>query len=131
MKSLLSLLLMLGTFAIANAQSSFSQEEKSAGATTAKAEKATPSKVVYVDRSANPMAGVEMKVADGWASFHNLDGMSGLRVYITNGNGNVEIDRKLSSERNAVDINRLKKGLYFVTLINENTSDRRSFTLNK
>lgn len=128
MKSLLSLLLMLGTFAIANAQSSFSQEEKSAGVS---AGKATPAKVVYVDRSANPMARIEMSVADGWASFHNLDGMSGLRVYVTNGNGNVEIDRKISGERNAIELSKLRKGLYFVTLINEATSERRSFTLNK
>lgn len=132
MKKLLSLALLLCSFLASNAQANFSQEEKGSGNTTVTSTSATApaKKVVYVDGT-NKMNLIEMSVADGWASFHNLDGIDALRLYITNSNGDIEIDRKVSSRSNAVEIGRLKAGLYFVSLVNENNGQRKSFTLNK
>ncbi len=53
-----------------------------------------------------------------------------IRVVVTDAQGNIDIDRKISSVSNTIDIQTLKeKSLYFVTLMYKNRS-KKAFVLN-
>lgn len=81
--------------------------------------------------AANQWKYIEMKSAGDKVFFTNLDGLSALKVVVTNSAGNELMQMKLSATANAVDCKKLKSGLYFLTLVNENTDQKKAFTLNR
>ncbi len=85
-------------------------------------------KVVYTNQDG--MSFINMRVKDKWAYFDNIDGLGQIKVHVTNASGREMFTRKLEGKSNAMDISTLSKGLYFITLINENTENRKAFTLN-
>jgi len=86
-------------------------------------------KVVYVNNN-NALSFVNLHVKDNLAFFDNLGDLNALKVHVTNAEGKELVSQSISTKYNAFDISRLPKGLYFVTLINENTDSRKAFTLN-
>jgi biopolymer transport protein ExbD len=85
-------------------------------------------KVVYVN-SNDAMSYISLRVKDNLAYFDNL-GENSLRVHVTNASGKEIVSRKIDTHSNAFDISAFSKGLYFVTLVNEDNDARKSFTLN-
>jgi hypothetical protein len=90
---------------------------------------AAPSKIVYA--SPYSLDYTTMTVDGNNLSFENLPQQGSLTLYITDSKGNEMMSQKLYSKRNTTNIARLKDGMYFVTLISENTTARKSFTLSK
>lgn len=86
-------------------------------------------KLVYVNNN-NALSFVSLHVKDNLAYFDNLGELNALKVHVTNAQGKELVSQSISTKYNAFDISRLPKGLYFVTLINENTESRKAFTLN-
>lgn len=86
-------------------------------------------KVVYVNNT-NALFYINLRVKDNLAYFDNIGEAASLKVHVTNAKGKEMISQSISIKYNAFDISRLPKGLYFVTLINENTDSRKAFTLN-
>ena len=84
-------------------------------------------RVVYTQ---DAMSFINMRVKDQWAYFDNIDGLGVIKVHVTNVSGREVFSRKLADKANAIDISKLSKGLYFITLISENTENRKAFTLN-
>lgn len=120
-----SLVAILCASLMANAQTvnvNVKPSEKDASSSTDK-------KVVYVNTN-NAFAYVSLRVKDNLAYFDNIGDMSNLRVHVTNSNGRELVNQKINGRSNAFDISSLSKGLYFVTLINEESDARKSFTLN-
>ncbi|PZF74400.1 T9SS type A sorting domain-containing protein [Taibaiella soli] len=90
---------------------------------------ANDKKLVYVNNT-NALSYVNLHVKDNLAFFDNLGDFNALKVHVTNADGKEVVNQTISTKYNAFDISRLAKGLYFVTLINENTDSRKAFTLN-
>lgn len=86
------------------------------------------SKVAYANQDA--MSFINMRMKGNWAYFENIDGLGVIKVYVSNAGGREMFTRKVSGKSNAVDMSTLSKGMYFITLINENTDSRKAFTLN-
>lgn len=80
--------------------------------------------------TANQWQHIEMKTSGDRFYFTNTDGLSALKVYVTNSDGVEKMQVKLTAG-NAVNCKKLKAGLYFVTLVNENTDEKRAFTLTR
>lgn len=87
----------------------------------------TASKPVYAGQDG--MSFINMRVKDNWAFFDNIDGLGLINVHVTNASGREVLSRRISGKTNAVDVTALKKGLYFITLISENTENRKAFTI--
>ena len=83
---------------------------------------------VYSD---NMLAQATMSVKENKAFFGNIDGISVLKVFVTDTEGEVVYSGSLNKKNNAINIKSLRKGLYFVTLLSEKTDHRKSFTLNR
>src|SRR4051812_24937733 len=114
---LLSCFFAAGIYA-ANAQAT--AQLPTDGTTNETAPKAAPAaNTVYVTPQ-NQWGLIDMKVSDNTAWFYHINGLSDLRVYVTDNEGRVQIDQKLGEKTNGVDVSRLRKGSYFVTLINQN-----------
>lgn len=91
---------------------------------------ATVTKTVYVptDRSINT---INMEAQGSLAVFSNLSANNRMTAYVTDAQGRETIMRNLSARNNTIDMNRLKSGLYFITLISETTADRKGFVFNR
>ncbi len=74
---------------------------------------------------------VEMTKSNHIITFAGLPQLTKpIRVVVTDAQGNIDIDRKISSVSNTIDIQTLKeKSLYFVTLMYKNRS-KKAFVLN-
>ena len=132
MKQFISGLLLAATTIGAQAQTAMAAAgEKPSGTTNIPASTGAPAKNVVYLTPANQWSLIEMKVAGDMAYFNNIDGLSSLRVFITNGDGAAQMDMKINSQANGINIKRLKKGLYFLTLVNEATEDKKAFMLNR
>jgi len=135
MKSLMLIALLAAGTISANAQTVAYAHQTVNGKIPVSETPATPvvsgnsnSRVSYINQDA--MSFINMRVKDQWAYFDNIDGLGVLKVHVTNASGREVLNRKLSDKTNAIDISRLTKGLYFITLISENTESRKAFTLN-
>lgn len=99
----------------------------SAGNTTANPAAA---KTVYITQ-ANRWQYIEMKMTGDQVYFTNLDGLGNLKVYINNSDGVEKMRLNVNADANAINCKKLKSGLYFLTLINENTDERKAFMLTR
>ena len=74
---------------------------------------------------------VEMATEDGWLSFSSLPPIRGaIYAIVTNGDGEQMKQVRISGEYNTVDVHRLHKGLYFITVVYRNKG-RKTFMLNR
>lgn len=101
-----------------------------ATAAAAKKQNITMKDVIYVT-PANQWSLIDMKVAGDIAYFKNIDGLSSLKVFVTNSDGVSMMEARINAKANGINFKRLKKGLYFLTLVNETTDERKAFTLNR
>lgn len=99
----------------------------SAGSTTAKP---VAGKTVYIT-SANRWQYIEMKMTGDQVYFTNLDGLGNLKVYVNNSDGVEKMQMNVNADANAINCKKLKSGLYFLTLVNENTEEKKAFMLTR
>lgn len=129
---LLSILFAVAGFAAqAQAPAYAAAQPKAEVTRTSVTNNTTPTKNVVYITAANQWAIVDMKVSGEVAYFSNIDGMGSLRVIVTNSDGVEQINTKINADANGINFKRLKKGLYFLTLVNEATEDKKAFMLNR
>jgi hypothetical protein len=87
-------------------------------------------KTVFIT-PANQWQHIEMKVNADQVYFTNLDGLGSLKVHVTNSDGVETMKIAVNSETNAINCKKLKSGLYFLTLVNENTDEKKAFMLTR
>ena len=90
---------------------------------------AADKKVVYVN-SQNRITLVKMLTKDNLLYFSNIDPAASYQLHVTNGKGSEVMRMKITAKYNGCDIAKLSKGIYFVTLIDEDNESRKAFTLN-
>ena len=86
--------------------------------------------VIYIT-PANQWSLIEMKSFGDMVHFKYLDGMNDLKVIVTNSNGVSVMEMKVSAKANGINCKKLKKGLYFMTLVNDATDEKKAFMFNK
>jgi len=128
MKSLTLIAMLIAATLTANAQTVNGKIPVSETPATPVVTGNNTTKVVYTNQDG--MSFINMRVKDKWVFFDNIDGLGQIKVHVTNASGREMFTRKLEGKSNAMDISTLSKGLYFITLINENTENRKAFTLN-
>jgi hypothetical protein len=82
-------------------------------------------------KEANLFADAQMDISSSAISFSNLPDMS--KTYcamITNGEGEFVKQKRISPDDNQVSVNRLGKGLYFVTIVYKNKG-QKTFVMNR
>jgi len=99
----------------------------SAGSTTANP---AATRTVYIT-PANRWQQIEMKTDIDQVYFTNLEGLGNLRVYVNNSDGVEKMRMNVNAETNAINCKKLKSGLYFLTLVNENTEEKKAFMLTR
>ena len=129
------MLLLAATTNAQNQAMALAADESEASATTTVATTTTTSSkntapTVFIN-AANQWKYIEMKTAGDKVFFTNLDGLSALKLVVTNSQGDELMRLGLSGAANAVDCKKLKSGLYFLTLVNENTDQKKAFMLNR
>lgn len=119
MKHLLLIGAIMTISAVAHAQNSTDFDEK-----------ATRKKTKIIETVSNQFEGTEMVVTKEQTSFTNLPDMpKPTWAVITNSEGEFIKQSKIDPTNSVIDIHRLSKGLYFVTLVYRNKS-LKAFTLN-
>lgn len=86
--------------------------------------------VIYVT-PANQWSLIELKSSGDVAYFENIEGLSHLKVFVTSNEGKALMDVKITAKANGVNFKKFGKGLYFLTLVNEATDEKRAFVFNK
>ncbi len=82
-------------------------------------------------KETNQFADVQMDISNSAISFSNLPDMS--KAYcamITNGEGEFIKQKRITPDDNQVSVNRLGKGLYFVTIVYKNKG-QKTFVMNR
>ena len=79
---------------------------------------------------ANDFAGMEMSFADGKATFSGFPQFKkAVWAVVTNGEGDIIKQMKISPQENVIDLHKLRSGLYFVTIVYRSKS-KKAFTIN-
>ncbi|XZF14156.1 T9SS type A sorting domain-containing protein [Chitinophagaceae bacterium MMS25-I14] len=90
---------------------------------------AADKKVVYVN-SQNRASFIKMQTKENIVYFTNIDPAARYQLHVTNDKGREMLQMKITAKYNGFDITKLSKGIYFVTLIDEENESRKAFTLN-
>ena len=78
----------------------------------------------------NDFEGMTMSFSDGKAIFSGIPQFKrSVWAIVTNGEGDFIKQMKITPEENVMDLHRLHKGLYFVTIVYR-TKSKKAFTLN-
>lgn len=72
---------------------------------------------------------ISMEQEDKLLTFSSLPDVKSLKVYVTDAKGNEVIIRSIDKKKNTVNIQRLKKGVFFATVIEEIHEKRKSFVV--
>jgi hypothetical protein len=96
--------------------------------TTEPAKPAPAAKIVYI--TPQSMEPVTMNDDGGSISFQNLPRIA-MTMHVTDERGNEIMRHSVSAKHNIVQLKKLGKGMHFVTLVSNNTDNRKGFTLNR
>ncbi len=73
---------------------------------------------------------ISMDQEDKMLSFSSLPNLKTLKVFVTDSKGNEIVIKSIEPKKNTVSIQRLRKGIYFATIIEEIHDKRKSFVVN-
>lgn len=73
---------------------------------------------------------ISMDQEDKMLSFFSLPNLKTLKVFVTDSKGNEIVIKSIEPKKNTVSILRLRKGIYFATIIEEIHDKRKSFIVN-
>jgi len=77
----------------------------------------------------NEFSGMQMSYEKGWITFSGFpDLKKKIDVYVTNADGEVVKTGAIHPQKESIDVEKLKKGMYFVTLMYRQSS-RKAFVL--
>ena len=102
---------------------------QSVNVATPVSDNASDKKIVYVT-SQNRISIIKMQTKENIAYFSNIEPGARYQLHVTTDKGREVLQMKINSKFNGFDISKLSKGLYFVTLIDEDNESRKAFTLN-
>ncbi len=78
----------------------------------------------------NDFADMEMSFSNGKASFSGFpESRKAVWAVVTNGEGDFIKQMRITPEQNVMDLHKLHRGLYFVTIVYR-TKSKKAFTLN-
>ncbi len=113
MKQVIITVALMAAFSVANAQTATSTKQ-----------------YAKKEASVNEFNGATMNVANGFISFSGLPEMQkGTWAVITDANGEEIKQVRITQTENSVDVKKLKKGMYFVSLVYKSVS-KKAFVLN-
>ena len=72
---------------------------------------------------------ISMEQEDKTLTFSSLPDVKTLKVFVTDAKGNEVIIRNIDKKKNILNIQRLKKGIFFATVIEEIHDKRKSFVV--
>jgi hypothetical protein len=82
-----------------------------------------------VSKEAFSLENIEMEKENHSLRFTSLPTNLLLKVYVTDAKGNELVSKMIDSKNNAVDIRRLRKGVFFATVIDDVHELRKSFVV--
>lgn len=127
-KAILAILLLIAASDTYAQKASGTDEGHGNGAGPSPTEE-TPAKLIY--RNGPSIDYITMDVQKDFLLLDNVPNLNSIRLHITDAKGNERMSQKIETYSNKVNIARLPKGLYFVTIVSENSDNRKAFTFSK